>query len=156
MSIHSATVFDADVISKLVIDASLSVRDQDFSDQGWALLERTNTVETVSKRFESGQYFALIFEVDGIAAGYIAMVNFEKIDHMFVLPDYRNMAIAKSLWREAQEVCQQNGNSSYYWVRSSSYATPVYQTFGFRLSGGPQVSNGISFQLMEKGQSNEP
>jgi GNAT superfamily N-acetyltransferase len=155
MTIRLATSFDAEIISKLVIDSSLSVRDQDFSDQGWALLEKTNTVEAVSKRFESEKYFALIFEVEGVAAGYLAMVEFEKIDHMFVMPEYRNRGIAKSLWHKAQEICVDNGNASYYWVRSSSYAVQVYKSFGFRLSGDKQSSNGISFQLMENGERNE-
>lgn len=154
-SIRLATSHDAEVISKLVIESSLSVKDTDFSDQGWALLEKTNTVEAVSKRFGSEKYFALIFEVEGISAGYIALVDFEKIDHMFVLPDYRNMGIAKSLWCKAQEICQENGNASYFWVRSSSYALPVYESFGFHPSGNRQESNGISFQFMEKGEKNE-
>jgi GNAT superfamily N-acetyltransferase len=155
MSIRSATSLDAEIISNLVLCSSLSVKDQDFTDEGWALLERTNTIESVRKRFESDKYFALIFEVKGAPAGYIAIVNFEKIDHMFVLPNFRNLGISKNLWHNAQEICQENGNISYYWVRSSSYATPVYESFGFRLSGDQQVSNGITFQLMEKGQKNE-
>jgi GNAT superfamily N-acetyltransferase len=155
MSIRTATLLDAKTISNLVLDSSLSVKDQDFSDQGWALLEKTNTVEAVSKRFESEKYFALIFEIEGVSAGYIALVDFEKIDHMFVLPEYRNMGIAKSLWTKALEICQENGNISYYWVRSSSYAMPVYESFGFRRSGEQQESNGISFQFMEKGDKIE-
>lgn len=155
MAIRSATSLDAKTISKLVLDSSLSVKDQDFSDQGWVLLEKTNTVEAVLKRFESEKYFALIFEVDGVSAGYIAVVDFEKIDHMFVLPEYRNMGIAKSLWNKAQQICLENGNTSYFWVRSSSYAMPVYESFGFRPSGDQQESNGISFQFMEKGEKIE-
>lgn len=155
LSIRTATALDAGIISNLVLSASLSVKDQDFTDQGWALFERTNTVESVRKRFESSRYFALILDVDGIPVGYIAIVDFEKIDHMFVLPDYRNMGIATRLWHSAQEVCQENGNTSYFWVRSSSYAMPVYESFGFCLSGERQVSNGISFQLMIKGEKNE-
>ncbi|MBL4671815.1 MAG: GNAT family N-acetyltransferase [Arenicella sp.] len=155
MSIRLATSFDAEIVSKLVIDSSLSVKDQDFSDEGWALLEKTNTIESVSKRFESEKYFALIFEVQGVPAGYLAMVEFEKIDHMFVMPEYRNIGIAKSLWHKAQEICVSNGNVSYYWVRSSSYAVQVYESFGFRLSGDKKISNGISFQLMERGERNE-
>lgn len=155
MSIRLATPFDAEVISNLVVESSLSVKEQDFSEQGWALLEATNSIGAVSKRFESEQYFALLFDVDGVSAGYIAMLDFQKIDHLFVLPEYRNMSIAKSLWHKAQEICIKNGNESYYWVRSSSFAVPVYKSFGFYLSGARQVSNGISFQLMEKGHKNK-
>lgn len=152
MSIRLATKSDAEIISKLVIDSSLTVKEQDFSGDGWALLERTNTIDAVSKRFESETYFALIFDVQGVPAGYLAMVDYEKIDHMFVMPEYRNMSIAKSLWHKAQEICLRNKNESYFWVRSSSYAVKVYESFGFRRSGDKQVSNGISFQLLEKGE----
>jgi len=152
MLIRLATSLDAELVASLVIDASLSVKDQDFSDQGWALLEKTNTVEAVSKRFESDQYFALILEVEGRPAGYIALLNFEKIDHLFVLPAYRQMGFAKRLWLEAKGMCCKYGNKSYFWVRSSTYATPVYASFGFRCTGGRQQVKGISFQLMEYGE----
>jgi len=69
---------------------------------------------------------------------------------MFVLPEHRHKGMAKKLWRKAQRVCAENGNASYYWVRSSSYALPVYKSFGFRASGDREEVNGISFEFMEK------
>jgi len=151
MPIRFATTSDAKVIAKLIIDASLSVKEQDFSARGWAYLESTITAKAVSEKIQSQSYIALIYESDAACVGYIAMQNFEKIDHMFVLPEHRHKGMAKKLWRKAQRVCAENGNASYYWVRSSSYALPVYKSFGFRASGDREEVNGISFEFMEKG-----
>jgi len=150
MLIRRANSSDSQVLSELVLASSLSVRASDFTDEGWRLLEKTNTVEAFKARFESANYFALICEVDAIAAGYFGVIDNEKIDHMFVLSEYRNKGIASSLWAEVQTICSKSGKGHYYWVRSSSYAEPVYESFGFRAVAERQQANGISFRLMEK------
>ena len=150
MFIRPANNADAAIISKLVVDSSVSAIG-DFTDEGWEMLERTNTIEAVQNRFNSEKYFALICEVGGLPVGYLAMIDYEKIDHMFVLAEYRERGIATKLWAEAHEICSASGYGRYYWVRSSTYAEPVYESFGFRRSGERQSSSGISFQLMEKG-----
>ena len=136
----------------MVLESASAVRESDFTDQGWRLLQSTNTVEAVRKRFDSADYFALLCEIESTVVGYIAMVGFEKIDHMFVLEQHRRKGISKQLWKRAQQICASSGNENYYWVRSSSYAEPVYASFGFRPSGERLVSKGISFRLMEKGE----
>jgi len=67
-------------------------------------------------------------------------------------PDYALGIVARR--KRAQQICASSGNENYYWVRSSSYAEPVYASFGFRPSGERLVSKGISFRLMEKGEKN--
>jgi len=151
MIVRLAKKEDSNILSRLIISASESVRESDFSDDGWALLENTNTVTAFEQRFSLQSYFALISEIEGEPAGYIAMLNFEKIDHMFVLPKYRGLGVCRQLWERARNICEKSGHGSYYWVRSSTAAEPVYTAFGFHSSGAREVANGISFQLMERG-----
>ncbi len=151
MLIRNAGPEDAEAISKLVLDASSDVKAQDFTEEGWGLLERTNTVEAVRTRFEGDSYFALICEYEGEIAGYIAMVGYQKIDHLFVYARFRKLGVARTLWEKAQSACQSAGSYDY-WVKSSSYAQPVYQSFGFTNKGAQQESSGISFRLMVKGE----
>jgi len=82
------------------------------------------------------------------------MIESEKIDHTFVLPDYRNKGVCKNLWSVAKKSCIENGNKGYFWVRSSSYAMEVYESFGFRPKGEKETLNGISFQFMELNYEN--
>ena len=109
----------------------------------------------VSERFKSEAYFALIYEVESAPVGYQAIVNYEKIDHMFVLPKYRNKSIAKSLWSKVEQIFRTHSRRDYFGVRSSSYALPVYQPFVFSVSGDRQENNGISFQFLEKEMRDE-
>ena len=149
MAIRRANKQDASRLSHVVLTASLSVKDADFTDQGWTILEQTNSASAFLKRFEDDDYFAIVYEVDSQIVGYLAMLNYSKIDHMFVLPDYRRMGICKQLWSVAKAICLKNGNEGYFWVRSSSFACDVYASFGFQSKGERECVNGISFQFME-------
>lgn len=151
MTIRPATIKDSKILSSLILRASESVRKSDFSIDGWKLLEATNTVDAFEKRFRSEHYFALIYEAGDIPVGYLSMIGFEKIDHMFVLPEFRRLGVSSALWKQAAKVCEEYGHGSYYWVRSSSVAEHAYRSFGFRPSGERQITNGISSQLMEMG-----
>ena len=152
MNIKFASSTDSETLSDVVLEASQSVRSSDFTDEGWELLKTTNTIQAFQKRFEVKNYFCLICELDQEIVGYLAMIDYEKIDHMFVLPEYRKKGICKKLWSKAKGFCEESGYGHYYWVRSSSYAEPVYESFGFRPTGERKSLNGISFQFMELGK----
>jgi len=151
LPIRYADRSDAETISKLVLEASETVRKSDFSNQGWEFLQQTNTLEVTQARFDNDAWFALIYEVDSTPVAYLAMLDYQKIDHLFVLADFRQRGIAGQLWKRAHDLCVQHGHGSWYWVRSSSIAVPVYESFGFKAVGQVQSSNGISFQPMERG-----
>ena len=155
MQIRPANIKDSKVLSNLILTAAESVRSSDFTSAGWALLETTNTVEAFEKRFHSTNYFALLCEIDSEPAGYLAMFDYEKVDHMFVLPRFRGLGVCRKLWEQAVEVCEKNDRGSYYWVRSSTVAEPVYEAFGFRPRGERDTSGGISFRFMELGSKSE-
>ena len=148
LNIRSATAADADQLSRLVREASLSIKNDDFTDQGWALLESTITADAFRKRFSRLEYFGLVYEVGAEIVGYLSMVDYQKIEHMFVLPGFRNKGISRSLWAAARKNCVRHGNDGDYWVRSSSYAQKIYESFGFLARGERQTKNGISFVYM--------
>jgi len=149
--IRIATIEDSAVLSKLVLRAAESVRGSDFTEKGWQLLEQTNTVDAFRQRFNSSDYFALIYQHKGTPVGYLAMIDLEKVDHMFVLPEFRRIGVSAKLWQRARQVCEESGKGDYYWVRSSTVAEQVYRSFGFRDSGERLDSNGISSRFMELG-----
>ena len=154
---RQATTEDSQRLSSVVLEASLSLKHPDFPDEGRVLLESTNTPPAFKERFKSDDYFAYAYQVDAEMAGYMAMINSEKIDHMFVLWDYRKQGICKKLWAAEKKACSENGKNSFFWVRSCSDAEPVYETSGFRHRGERTTVTGISFQYMElnSGKSNQ-
>ncbi len=133
----------------LILKASKSVKAADFTDDGWSTLQSTNTPSAFEKRFADNNYRCWVCEIDGEVVGYLAMTDNEKIDHMFVLAEHRQKGICRKLWSIAKKHCEDSNAGDYFWVRSSSYAEPVYESFGFRALGSRKSSNGISFQLME-------
>lgn len=153
MDIRFASRDDSKTLSALVLEASNSVRDADFSDEGWELLKSTNTLEAFNERFNQENYLCWLCEIEGEVSGYLAMIDYDKIDHMFVLPKYRKKGVCKKLWSLARKHCENSGRGDYFWVRSSSYAEPVYKSFGFRPTGERKTSNGISFQFMQLGEN---
>ncbi|NND81562.1 MAG: GNAT family N-acetyltransferase [Gammaproteobacteria bacterium] len=153
--IRRANQADAPALSRVLLRAAEALHGQDFSDAGWALLKQMNRSDAFAERFESESYLALVYEVDDVIVGYIAMHDYEKIDHMFVLPEYQSRGIASTLWAQASEACLLAGHGQYFWVRASSVAEPIYRGFGFCAVGERQLSQGISAQLMEKGAKND-
>ena len=151
MNIRRAKSADSEALSGLVLAASRSGRGVDFTEEGWAQIEQRNTPEAFKKRFQRQDYFCLVCEIDNRIVGYMAMIDNEKIDHMFVLPSFWKKGISRKLWAEVLKECSDTDAENYYWVRSSTYAEPVYQSFGFRPKGDRQSIKGISFQFMELG-----
>jgi GNAT superfamily N-acetyltransferase len=65
-----------------------------------------------------------------------------------VLPEFMNQGVAKALWLHTRSICELNGSYAY-WVRSSTVAIPVYQSFGFELCGELDTNYGITYQQMK-------
>lgn len=147
--VRLANIVDSNELSDVIIKASESVKDADFTDQGWNTLLRTNTPKAFVKRLENPNYFAFVYETENRIVGYLAMLDYEKIDHMFVLPSFRRQGISEMLWITAKQHCLRHHHSPLFWVRSSSFAKPVYESFGFQAKGAKETINGISFQYME-------
>ena len=77
--------------------------------------------------------------------GYISLKGDSHLYHLFVSAEYQGQGIASKLWRY---VLSQNTSQTYS-LRSSLFAIPVYQKFGFKISGDVQSKDGIQFQAME-------
>ena len=149
LAIRRATKDDAATLSRILLESSESVRQSDFTEAGWKLLLETNTVSASRKRFKQANYFALIAELEGEAVGYLAMLDYQKIDHMFVLPSARRRGICRLLWEASRKICEDTGSGDYYWVRASTMAETVYAKFGFVAHGVRTSRGGISSRLMK-------
>ncbi len=77
--------------------------------------------------------------------GYIAMKNKNHLYHLFVAQEHQGQGIAKQLWATAMEACV----SPTYTLRSSLFAVPVYESFGFVKTGSVDVKEGVQFQAMD-------
>ena len=149
MSIRLAKITDSSRLSFVFLETASMLKSIDFNDDGWCFLSRGNTSEAFERRLTMDNYFACVYQVGDLIVGYIAMLDNEKIDHMFVLEEHQNKGIAKRLWVYAKEQSLLRGGSGKFWVRSSSQAEAVYQSFGFKRAVEHQTENGISSCLMQ-------
>ena len=155
MNIRLATENDSQEISSLVIEAAYPHRMEDFNTHGWNRFININSIANTASYLKNEEYFTLCCTFNNQIAGIITVKNSEKVDQLFVLPQFRNKRIAQELWLRAKEQCQTRGNSGRFWVKSSSLAIPVYQKFGFICSGECQITDGTKFQLMTLNPNNE-
>lgn len=106
---------------------------------------QTLTEKAFAARVQSEQYQNFIYRLDGHLAGYLAFKGNSHLYHLFVDEKHQGKGIAHGLWRYAIKQCV----AEVYTLRSSLFAIPVYQRFGFEIIGEAQEKDGIGFQTME-------
>lgn len=90
----------------------------------------------------------LVALVKDVLAGVIAVCAATHVHHLFVAPEYQRQGVAAQLWQRAKSEALAAGNSDGFYVRSSEYAVPVYESFGFRVVGERTEKEGIVFVPM--------
>ena len=148
MSIRKAQVADAADIRALIVKAVEPESNPDFDEEGIKQFYRPNELSSIRSRILNEDYLTLCFLIDKKIAGIITIHDNEKIDQLFVDPSYRNLKISTKLWQAAKSICSKKGNRDGYWVKSSTVAVPVYESFGFQLDGKRQQKNGIVYYPM--------
>lgn len=82
-------------------------------------------------------------------AGVIAMRDTTHVHHLFVAPEFHRKGLATKLWARAKADALASGNKEGFSVRSSEYAVPVYERFGFRIIATRAEKDGIVFVPMK-------
>ena len=148
MGISKATINDVEGIRSLILRAVEPESNEDFNSNGAKNFRETLKLNAIADRILNTEYLMLCIIKDEIVAGIIAMYKGEKLSQRFVDPNARKLNIAKQLWSAAHEVCTAQGGNGNYWVKSSTMAVPVYESFGFCLEGDQKNQNGIVYYLM--------
>lgn len=148
MSVRPAVRADAKEIRKVIYLAADPEHNPDFDSDGVAAFSTPNEIEAIKSRILDPAYLTLCCLRQERIVGVITMHDDEVIYQLFVVPEWQNKKIASQLWLEAKRICAQRGNPGQYWVKSSTRAVPVYQSFGFQLQGERQNNNGIVFYQM--------
>lgn len=147
MSIRIAKENDVSQIRNLVMSLSHYYL-SDPSENLPAWFEDTLSTTAFNERITNTEYQNLVFEENETIVGYISIKNGSHVYHLFVSSAFQGKGIARLLWEHARKL---TGSGSYS-LRSSIYAVPVYQRFGFVESGPVGYKDGIVFQAMELSQ----
>lgn len=144
MAIRRAVKDDMLPIKNLVHDlAGYYLQDKTAPLSPWfAQSIRLSEFET---RLLNADFMHFVYTLDDVVVGYIALQGGSHVYHLFVATEAQGKGIARALW---ERVCAE-APATRYTVRSSLYAVPVYQKFGFRESGPGANKEGIGYQPME-------
>ncbi len=148
MSIRIAQIVDAKEIQSVIVDSVRPHWCEDFNDQGWENFLAPNQLGSIPARLQDKAYLTVCYLAEGRIVGILGIYKLEKIDQLFVLPIARKMGVASALWSYAKEICIKQGNSKRFWVKSSTLAVPVYESFGFEKTGNRETENGISYYFV--------
>ena len=148
MRIREARIDESQEIRKLILEAVSPHKDVDFNSAGWERFLEPNSEGAIRDRLISQYYLTLLCESNGQLAGLITIKNYERIDQLFVHPLFRRQGIARQLWESARDMCEMDFATKEFRVKSSSMGVPVYESFGFRLTGAKVSNNGMSYYPM--------
>jgi GNAT superfamily N-acetyltransferase len=148
MGIRKATINDAEGIRSLTLRAAEPESNTDFNKEGVKHFKKTLELKAIKDRILNKEYLMLCFIKEGKIVGMIAIYRREKLSQLFVDPNSRKLNIARQLWSAANEICIAQGSNGNYWVKSSTMAIPVYESFGFRLDSVQQNKDGIVYYSM--------
>ena len=147
IEIRQARDSDATMISALISELAVyfTPPHQD-TIAAWFASSITPSAITENIRHEKFSY--LVACSGKTLAGVIAMRDTTHVHHLFVAPAWQRRGIATRLWQRAKAAALATGKVKGFSVRSSEYAVPVYESFGFRVAGERSEKKGIAFVPM--------
>jgi predicted N-acetyltransferase YhbS len=143
VDIRLAKVEDAPKIRALVCSLShYYLKDKHSDLPPW--FSKTLEIDEFKRRVSSADFLTFVCTDGASIVGYISFKGSNHLYHLFVAESHQGIGLAKKLWRHA--VSKIGGGT--YTVRSSIYAIPVYESFGFIKSEPEACKDGIGFQPM--------
>jgi ribosomal protein S18 acetylase RimI-like enzyme len=85
--------------------------------------------------------------------GVVAMRDNSHLYHLFVAPAFQGQGKARQLWEFGKAQAMHAGNPGRFTVNSGLGAVPVYERFGFVVSGPTVAKHGVSFRPMVLGEN---
>ena len=141
--IRSATAADAFRISALLTSFSHTYLVAPTADEKQAFL---STISEPAIRALIGRndmdYMVAEDRTSGALAGAAGMQMGGVLIHLFVERAYQRKGLGRNLWEYLRDRAIQNGHSGIFTVYSSMNAVPVYEKFGFKVSGERIHKNG--------------
>jgi GNAT superfamily N-acetyltransferase len=150
-----AEVGDAERIAPLIGEFAAKFILCDFSAEGKSRFLSDHTSIAVADRIRSNFHYR-ITEFGDELIGVVGMRDSVHLYHLFVAEAFQGQRIARALWEQAKAECLERGNPGTFTVNSSKYAVPMYERFGFVVTGPVQDVGGVQFVPMKLDASVTP
>jgi GNAT superfamily N-acetyltransferase len=142
-TIRSATSDDARRIGALLESLSYTYLKSPTPAEAEAFFEtlREPAIRALLARRDTDY---LVAEASGAQrlAGAAGMRYDGTLVHLFVDPLYQGRGLGRRLWELLRDRAMERGHPGRFSVYSSTAAVPVYERFGFQVSGAPVEKNG--------------
>ena len=107
------------------------------------------TPSAIAGHIADTKFNYLVGFVGRTLVGVIALRDTTHVHHLFVAPEFHRQGVAAKLWERAKTDAIASGNKDGFSVRSSEYAVPVYERFGFHVVGARAEKEGVIFVPMK-------
>jgi GNAT superfamily N-acetyltransferase len=147
-TIRKARTEDAPQISELIFRVAHYFASSASGEVAPWFLESI-TPSAIADNINDSKFNYLVGLVGQALAGVLAVRDTTHVHHLFVAPEFHRKGLAAKLWERAKADALASGNKEGFWVRSSEFAVPVYERFGFRVIGARAEKDGIAFIPMK-------
>lgn len=148
MNIREATIEDANAISGLIKSLTNYFT---LHPEGKGAEDFLKSIQppAIASYIQSTNFLYLVGLVEIKITGVIAIRNQTHLYHLFVATEFQGQRIGRKLWEYAKEKATLNTNINRFTVNSTPNAVPVYERFGFQVTGEKIEMKGIAFIPME-------
>ena len=146
-----ATPDDAGAISQLVLNLQARFTFHEYTEDGKALMARELAPAKIADTIGRGDVVFLA-EQGSRLVGVVSIRENEHLSLNFVDENFHKRGISSVLWALGREECIKRGNVGRFTLRASTFAIPVYEKWGFVLTGEINRSGGIlSYPMVLEG-----
>ena len=147
-SIRKARTEDASPTSELIVRVAYYFSSSASGEVApWFL--KSVTPSAIADYINDPKFNYLVGYQGPALAGVIAVRDTTHVYHLFVAPEFQRKGLAAELWQRAKADALASGNKEGFSVRSSEFAVPVYERFGFRAIGALAEKDGVVFVPMK-------
>ena len=145
---REATAGDADAISTLILGSQKEFCFHEYTEDGKRLMLQLCGSDAIRSYIDRGDIY-YVAESDDSLVGVAGVRDNEHLSHNFVDKRWHRKGISNHLWKLVSNECIRQGNPGSFNLNASSYAIPVYQKWGFNVSGPISHEYGLAFTPME-------
>ncbi len=149
---RKAVADDAEAISKLIIESQREFCFHEYTGEGRKLMQELCSVPAISGYINRGDVY-FVAEGEGEVVGVAGVRDSEHLSHNFVASAWHRRGISNRLWQLTREACLARGNPGRFSLNASTFAIPVYERWGFTVTGPKSFEHGLAFTPMEMSKS---
>lgn len=146
--IRKASVADAEDMSAIVHHYSTGFLADPKGDDAKVFLASTSPDRFVAHILSANRKFFVAAASEAFI-GFISLRDDSHINQFFVLEDYHQKGIGSQLWNRVRAEAAPALRHHKFTVKSSLYAVPVYERFGFTRTADRTEERGLIYVPME-------